>query len=139
MLNKFVLGLSLLFAVSATAQAPYQFKSVKDLEATPVISQGNTGTCWSFSSISFFESEIMRINGKQIDLSEMYQVRNTYPKKAENYVMRQGKAQFGEGGLAHDVIGVQQHGRKVVHRSELDVTVGVLQQRGVATVIVRVA
>ena len=34
----------------------------------------------------------------------MYNVRNTYPKKAWNYVMRQGKAQFGEGGLAHDVI-----------------------------------
>lgn len=104
MLNKFLLGLSLIFAVSATAQAPYQFTSVKDLEASPVISQGHTGTCWSFSSTSFLESEIMRINGKQIDLSEMYQVRNTYPKKAENYVMRQGKAQFGEGGLAHDVI-----------------------------------
>ncbi len=34
----------------------------------------------------------------------MYTVRNTYPKKAENFVMRQGKAQFSEGGLAHDVI-----------------------------------
>ena len=34
----------------------------------------------------------------------MYTVRNTYPKKAENYVMRQGKAQFSEGGLAHDVM-----------------------------------
>lgn len=104
MLNKLILGFSLIFTISVTAQAPYQFKSVKDLEASPVISQGHTGTCWSFSSTSFFESEIMRINGKQIDLSEMYQVRNTYPKKAENYVMRQGKAQFGEGGLAHDVI-----------------------------------
>lgn len=70
----------------------------------PVISQGITGTCWSFSSTSFLESEIMRITGKKIDLSEMYQVRNTYPAKAENFIMRQGKAQFGEGGLAHDVI-----------------------------------
>ena len=34
----------------------------------------------------------------------MYNVRNTYPKKAENFVMRQGKAQFSEGGLAHDVL-----------------------------------
>jgi len=34
----------------------------------------------------------------------MYNVRHTYPKKAWNYVMRQGKAQFSEGGLNHDVI-----------------------------------
>ncbi|MCB0456154.1 MAG: aminopeptidase [Flavobacteriaceae bacterium] len=86
------------------AQQLYQFTEIIDIEATPVISQGNTGTCWSFSSTSFLESEIIRLTGKQIDLSEMYTVRNTYPKKAENFVMRQGKAQFSEGGLAHDVI-----------------------------------
>ena len=94
----------LCISVIASAQQPYQFTETIDLEATPVISQGRTGTCWSFSSTSFLESEIIRLTGKQIDLSEMYTVRNTYPKKAENYVMRQGKAQFSEGGLAHDVI-----------------------------------
>lgn len=94
----------MLLSVSLHAQQPYQFTPVIDLETTPVISQGRTGTCWSFSSTSFLESEIMRLTGMEIDLSEMYTVRNTYPKKAENYVMRQGKAQFSEGGLAHDVI-----------------------------------
>lgn len=63
-----------------------------------------TGTCWSFSSTSFLESEILRITGKPVDLSEMHSVRYTYPKKASNYVMRQGKTQFSEGGLNHDVI-----------------------------------
>lgn len=86
------------------AQEAYKFTEVIDLEATPVISQGRTGTCWSFSSTSFLESEVIRLTGKQVDLSEMYTVRNTYPKKAENFVMRQGKAQFSEGGLAHDVM-----------------------------------
>ncbi|MCH9660363.1 MAG: C1 family peptidase [Bacteroidetes bacterium] len=86
------------------AQELYQFTPIIDLEATPVISQGRTGTCWSFSSTSFLESEVIRLTGKQIDLSEMYTVRNTYPKKANNFVMRQGKAQFSEGGLAHDVM-----------------------------------
>ena len=89
---------------SITGQEAYQFTDVIDLEATPVISQGRTGTCWSFSTSSFLESEIIRLTGKEIDLSEMYTVRNTYPKKAENFVMRQGKAQFSEGGLAHDVL-----------------------------------
>ena len=94
----------LFISSSIFAQSPYQFTTVIDLEATPVISQGRTGTCWSFSSTSFLESEVIRLTGKQVNLSEMYTVRNTYPKKAENYVMRQGKAQFSEGGLAHDVI-----------------------------------
>ncbi len=94
----------ILFTLSLTAQEAYKFTTVTDLETTPVISQGITGTCWSFSSISFLESEIMRLTGRSIDLSEMYQVRNTYPLKAENYIMRQGKAQFSEGGLAHDVM-----------------------------------
>jgi bleomycin hydrolase len=82
----------------------YEFQPVIDIKTTPVISQDITGTCWSFSTSSFLESEIIRLTGKQIDLSEMYQVRNTYPKKASNFVMRQGKAQFSQGGLAHDVI-----------------------------------
>lgn len=99
----FVLASLLGFIFSGNAQK-YEFQTVTDVEALPVISQGNSGTCWSFSASSFLESEIIRLTGKKIDLSEMYQVRNTYPKKAENYVMRQGKAQFGEGGLAHDVI-----------------------------------
>ena len=104
MRNLFFLFGILFLSIIAIGQEPYQFTTVIDLETTPVISQGRTGTCWSFSSTSFLESEVIRLTGKQIDLSEMYTVRNTYPKKADNYVMRQGKAQFGEGGLAHDVM-----------------------------------
>ncbi|TBN03974.1 aminopeptidase [Hyunsoonleella flava] len=105
MFKNVLITLGLLCSLTiVSAQEPYQFTEVIDLEATPVISQGRTGTCWSFSSTSFLESEIIRLTGKQIDLSEMYTVRNTYPKKADNFVMRQGKAQFSEGGLAHDVM-----------------------------------
>ena len=93
----------LLAAFSGYSQA-YEFQTVKDIKCLPVISQGQTGTCWSFSSTSFLESEIQRMTGKNIDLSEMYSVRHTYPAKAYNYVMRQGKANFSEGGLNHDVI-----------------------------------
>lgn len=98
------LSIALLTIAFSAYSQKYEFQTVKDIEATPVISQGQTGTCWSFSSTSFLEAEIIRVSGKQIDLSEMYNVRHTYPKKAWNYVMRQGKAQFGEGGLNHDVI-----------------------------------
>lgn len=82
----------------------YEFQPIIDLESLPVISQDKTGTCWSYSSSSFIESEIIRLTGNRIDISEMFQVRNIYPQKAENYILRQGKAQFDEGGLAHDFI-----------------------------------
>jgi len=89
----------------------YKFSTIVDIEASEVKSQGQTGTCWSYSTSSFIESEIYRNTGKHIDVSEMYTVRHTYPKKAWNYVMRQGKIQFSEGGLAHDVIqSVQSYG-----------------------------
>jgi len=103
-MNKSYFVLSLLIASFFGYSQTYEFKTVKDIQATPVISQDKTGTCWSFSTTSFLEAEIIRLTGKKIDLSEMYNVRNTYLDKAENYVMRQGKAQFGEGGLSHDVI-----------------------------------
>ena len=110
MKNNVLFLVSLFICLSVNAQT-YKFETVIDLETTDVISQGNTGTCWSFSTSSFLESEIMRITGKKIDLSEMYTVRNTYPKKAWNYIMRQGKTQFSDGGLAHDVLNsVKAHG-----------------------------
>lgn len=110
MKNNVLFLVSLFICLSVNAQT-YKFETVIDLETTDVISQGNTGTCWSFSTSSFLESEIMRITGKTIDLSEMYTVRNTYPKKAWNYIMRQGKTQFSDGGLAHDVLNsVKAHG-----------------------------
>lgn len=97
--------LPLLVAVPVLVQAQkYEFGTKKQIECTPVISQDKTGTCWSFATTSFLEAEIIRITGKRIDLSEMYQVRNTFSEKAENYMMRQGGAQFSQGALAHDVI-----------------------------------
>ena len=103
MRNLFLFFGAVLISFFLTAQENYKFTDEIDIETTPVISQGRTGTCWSFSTSSFIESEIIRLTGKNVNISEMYNVRNTYPVKADNYVMRQGKAQFSEGGLAHDV------------------------------------
>jgi bleomycin hydrolase len=103
-MNKPIFSLAFLLLGLTGFSQTYEFQTIKDIEANPVISQDQTGTCWSFSTTSFLEAEIIRTTGKRIDLSEMYNVRNTYLDKAENYVMRQGKAQFGEGGLSHDVI-----------------------------------
>ncbi len=90
--------------VTIPAEQHYKFSPVINLETSSVKNQGNTGTCWSFSTSSFVESEIYKNTKQDIDVSEMFNVRNTYEDKAWDYIMRQGKTQFGEGGLAHDVI-----------------------------------
>ena len=96
--------ITLLLITNVIFAQKYTFKTIKDIKASNVKSQGKTGTCWSFSASSFIESEIYRKTKKTVDISEMFTVRNTYDDKAWNYVMRQGKIQFSEGGLAHDVI-----------------------------------
>lgn len=63
----------------------------------PPISQGITGTCWSFSTTSFFESEIYRLTKKQVKLSEMYTVYCEYLEKASRYVDERGNSEFSEG------------------------------------------
>ena len=88
--------------------ASYSFKPFKHLEHTTVKNQHQTGTCWAFSTASFLESEVKRISQVDVDLSEMYIVRQVYKKKCENYVRRQGTAQLDEGGLAHDLINAVQ-------------------------------
>ena len=80
------------------------YTPVKMIAATSVKNQAMTGTCWCFSSTSLLESQCLKYNFGEFDLSEMYTVRNTYIDKAKNYLMRQGHAQFGEGGLGHDLI-----------------------------------
>ncbi|GAB4092352.1 C1 family peptidase [Flaviaesturariibacter terrae] len=72
--------------------------------ATPVKNQGMSGTCWCFSATSMIESQVLAKTGTELDLSEAFTVRNIYLEKAKNYVLRQGKAQFSEGGLGHDLL-----------------------------------
>lgn len=89
----------------ALAQAPSdKMLVVKESIHTPVKNQAATGTCWSFSTISLIESQSIKNGLGEFDLSEMFVVRNIYKEKAKNYILRQGAAQFGEGGLGHDVI-----------------------------------
>lgn len=107
-------GLIFLFiAFSATAKrlpiytnaegSNYKFARQVHLDATPVQNQGSSGTCWSFSGLSFFESELLRMGKPQIVLSEMFVARKAYEMKAEMYVRLDGKSNFGEGGEFHDI------------------------------------
>ncbi len=90
-----------------TTKTPrHTFNMIYDINATSVKNQANTGTCWDFATQSFLESELMRMGKGNYDLSEMFNVRYTYPLKAEKFVRYHGKTQFGEGGQAHDVLSV---------------------------------
>jgi len=86
------------------APKAYEFTMVTTVPATPVKDQHRSGTCWSFASVSFLESEIMRIGEGEHDLSEMFFVRKAYEMKAEKYIRLHGQGNFGPGGLALDVI-----------------------------------
>ena len=99
-LKNTILGGLLFFGSWAFAQVPVMDI---DLVATEVISQGQTGTCWSFCTTSFLESEAHRVTGELHDFSEMASVRVIYSEKVERYVRYQGHHQFGPGGLSHDV------------------------------------
>ena len=67
------------------------------------ISQGNTGTCWCFSTTSFLESEVYRLHNKKVKLSEMYTVYWKYVEKAKRFIKERGNSAFEEGSEANAV------------------------------------
>jgi bleomycin hydrolase len=87
----------------------YIFTPVIEIPATDVKDQHRSGTCWSFSGLSFIESEMMRMGKPETDLSEMFVVWNCYSTKAEKYVRMHGKTNFGPGGAFHDVTWVMKN------------------------------
>ena len=86
----------------------YVFTTVKENPITSIKNQSRSSTCWSFSAISFLESEAIRKGtaDKNIDLSEMFIVSNAYADKAEKFVRLDGNLNFGPGSDFGDVIDV---------------------------------
>ncbi len=82
----------------------YKFTKLIDLEHTDVCNQASSGTCWSYSTNSFIESEMMRIGKPPIKLAEMFSAHGVYMDKADNYVRMHGSVAWGDGGSLHDVI-----------------------------------
>ena len=81
----------------------FVFTDVKVIPGTSVKDQNKSGTCWCFSGLSFFENELLRKTGKEMDLSEMFVVRHCYDDKADKYVRMYGALNFSQGGSALDV------------------------------------
>lgn len=67
------------------------------------ISQGRTNTCWCYSTTSFYESEVKRNTGKEVQLSQMYTVYWEYAERAKYFVETRGEMYFGEGSETNAV------------------------------------
>ncbi len=81
----------------------FKFTDIKVLPTTPVKDQNKSGTCWSFSGISLLEEDALRRGKPELDLSEMFVVRNCYIDKAKKYIRTGGKINFAQGGSFADV------------------------------------
>ena len=90
-------------ATSDTTEG-FRFTTIDSIAITPVKDQNRSGTCWSYSTIGFLESELLRMGKGEYDLSEMFVVHHTMLDRAEYVVRMYGTAQFAPGGSAYDVI-----------------------------------
>ena len=61
----------------------FVFTDVKVNQTTSVKDQNKSGTCWSFSGLSFLEDELLKAGKGEFDLSEMFIVRHCYLDKAK--------------------------------------------------------
>ena len=87
----------------------YKFEIIKELPITPVKDQNRAGTCWCYSTLGFFEAELLRMGKPEYDFSEMYIVYKTYQDRADKAVRTHGDVSFSQGGSFGDVIYAIKH------------------------------
>ena len=115
----FTIALAALLAAGAQAEEAKDsvksnkpvFTTVKENPITSVKDQNRSGTCWDYSTLSFFEAEILKATGKKMDLCESFVANKTYMERAIQVVRYHGDCQFSQGGSAEDVLSVlKNHG-----------------------------
>lgn len=72
------------------------------------ISQGNSNTCWSFSTTSFFETEVYRQSKQVVKISEMFTAYWETVEKAREFVRTRGESNFDEGSEGNAVVRMYQ-------------------------------
>ena len=80
------------------------FTTIKENPITSIKDQNRSGTCWDYSTLSFFEAEILKATGKTYDLCESFVANKTYMERAIQVVRYHGDCQFSQGGSAEDVL-----------------------------------
>ena len=87
------------------------FTVIKEIPVTSMKDQNRSGTCWDYSTLSFFEAEILKATGKTYDLCESFVANKTYLERAIQVVRYHGDCQFSQGGSAEDVLAtLKNHG-----------------------------
>lgn len=94
---------SLKVNISAKSAESFTFTDVINLGNTSIKNQGSSGTCWSYSTNSYLESEMIRMGKEPVELSQVFSARNAYVEKGKNYVRMHGAVTLGDGGELHDV------------------------------------
>ena len=79
------------------------FTVVKENPITSIKDQNRSGTCWDYSTLSYFEAEILKASGKTYDLCEAFVANKNYMDRAIQVVRLHGDCQFSQGGSAYDV------------------------------------
>ena len=85
------------------------FTTVKANPITSIKNQNRSGTCWDYSTLSFFEAELLRKTNKTFDLCEAFVANKTYMDRAIQVVRLHGDCQFAQGGSAYDPLFAIQH------------------------------
>ena len=80
------------------------FTTIKENPITTIKDQNRSGTCWDYSTLSFFEAEILKATGKKYTLCEAFVANKTYMERAIQVVRYHGDCQFAQGGSAEDVL-----------------------------------
>ncbi len=87
----------------------FVFTTVKENPITSVKNQNRSSTCWSFSALGFLESELLRLEKGEYDLSEMFVVHHTMLDRAVNYVRLHSESSFSPGGSFYDILYCLEH------------------------------
>lgn len=82
----------------------FQFTQIINLERTAIENQGSAGTCWSYATNSFLESEMIKAGKQPLHLAKIFTARNSYFEKAQNYIRMGGSVNYGDGGEPHDAV-----------------------------------
>lgn len=85
------------------------FTVIKKNPITSIKDQNRSGTCWDYSTLSYFESEILKATGKTYDLCESFVANKTYMDRAIQVVRLHGDCQFSEGGSTYDPLYCLEH------------------------------
>lgn len=85
------------------------FTVVKQIPITSIKDQNRSGTCWDYSTLSYFEAEILKKTGKTYDLCESFVANKTYMDRATQVIRLHGDCQFAQGGSAYDVLYTLEH------------------------------